>query len=263
MMRAGTVLLLVGLLLLVWSRPTFPPPTSPDVLRVGTANLSAQNAHPREASRVLAEVNADVLLLQEWTGQNLPPSAFPQSELQVVLSDARRGTHGAALLAKPSIVEAARVVSPPWDGPCAMPIVTARIRVGNEVAGLLGVHGPPPVPACWSSRDPYLQSVSDLVENGRTAQRLGVLPPGLPALLLGDLNALGWELGVLHESGLSDAFDRGSWRLGPTWTPHAWLPALARIDHLWVPTRRPIDGAWTVALPGSDHRALLADLEKQ
>ena len=263
MRRAGTLLVIVGLLLLVWSAPTHPGPKPPDVLRMGIANLSATNSHPKLASQVLAKTEVDILLLQEWTGHNVSASALQNAGLQFVLSDARRGTHGAALLATSSIVEAAQVVSPPWDGSCSMPIVTARIRVGEKRVGLLGIHAPPPTPPCWRSREPYLKAISDLIDKGAITQRLGVLRPGLPAILIDDVNALGWELDMMHESGLSDAFSKGSWRLGPTWTPHPWLPALARIDHFWAPDRWPIKGTWSVALPGSDHRALLTDLAKQ
>jgi endonuclease/exonuclease/phosphatase (EEP) superfamily protein YafD len=236
--------------------------SSSGVLRIATVNLKAQNAEPEQAAAALAGARPDVLLLQEWTGRNAGRTPFREAGLQLVRSDARRGTHGSALLARPGIVQAARVVSPPWSGPCAMPLMTARLRSGGASIGLIGAHGPPPVAGCQDSRAPYLRALATLVSDGRAARSVGVIPRGTPLVVAGDLNALGWEapLRSLTERGLTDGFDAGSWRLGPTWTPHPWLPALAAIDYLLMPAEWQAQGAWTVAVPGSDHRAVVVDV---
>lgn len=160
---------------------------------------------------------------------------------------------------------AARIVPAPWRGPCAMSLVTARLKIGDRRVGLIAAHTPPPAPACWSSRRPFLQGLARLVKDGRAVRSVGTASQGLPLVVAGDLNSLGWEgpLRQLAWLGLTDAFDEGTWRLGPTWSPTRWLPAFLPIDDLWSPQDMPIRGAWTLHVPGSDHRAVIADLSAE
>jgi endonuclease/exonuclease/phosphatase (EEP) superfamily protein YafD len=118
------------------------------------------------------------------------------------------------------------------------------------------------VAACRASRAPYLRALAALVQDGRTSRAVGAVAAGTPVLLAGDLNALRWEgsIRTLAGRGLADAFRAGSWRLGPTWSPHPWSPALARIDYVWMPEGASAEGAWALAVPGSDHRAVVADV---
>jgi endonuclease/exonuclease/phosphatase (EEP) superfamily protein YafD len=258
----------VAALALLWlaSRPSVPDgPSPPGTLRLGTVNLNAQNTRPEAATSALAAARLDVLVVQEWTGHNANLRMLREAGLQVVLSDARRGTHGAALLARRGAVLAARIVPAPWRGPCSMPLVTARLKIGDRRVGLIAAHAPPPVPACWSSRHPFLQGLARLVRDGRATRSIGTVSKGLPLVVAGDLNALGWEgpLRQLAGRGLTDAFDEGTWRLGPTWSPTRWLPALLPIDDLWSPQNMPVRGAWTLHVPGSDHRAVITDLSAE
>jgi endonuclease/exonuclease/phosphatase (EEP) superfamily protein YafD len=143
-----------------------------------------------------------------------------------------------------------------------MPLLTAWLRIGIRTVGMIAAHAPPPVSACWASRKPYLRAIVRLINNGRLSQSVGVIPKGMPVLLAGDFNALVWEepLRSMSGRGLANAFDAGSWRLGPTWSPTLWIPALVTIDHLWMPMKARADAAWTIPVPGSDHRAVLADV---
>lgn len=252
-------------LIALWlsSRPSIPSEKSADgVVRIGTVNLGYRNAEPDAAARALLQARPDVLILQEWTGRNLALTRLQKTGLKPVLSDERNGTHGSALLARSNLVLASRIAPSPWKGNCGMPLLTAQLRIGAKMVGLIAAHGPPPVSACWASRKPYLRSIISLIKNGRLTQSVGVAPKGIPVLLAGDLNALAWEepLRSISGRGLANAFDSGSWRLGPTWSPTWWSPALVTIDHIWLPTEASSNAAWTLLVPGSDHRAVLADI---
>lgn len=255
-------ILISGLALYFWSGSDQFHQKSADAFRVGTVNLSAQNRQPDEVAKALKKVHADLLLLQEWTGQNATLPTLRKARLDVVLSDARRGTHGAALLAKPGIVREAKVSPPPWRGPCAMPLVTALVEIEGKRFGVLGVHGPPPVPGCPDSRVPYLKAVASLVEEGRAAQRFGAVPTGMPILLLGDLNALSVEAPIqrLTSSGLKDASSTGALDYNPTWSPRWWMPRLLPLDYVLVPKSVVVQSAGTASIPGSDHSGLFVDL---
>ncbi len=256
---------LTVLLLAPWlcSRPSVPRKASAeDTVRVGAINLGYQNTQPDPAGRALAHALADVILLQEWTGRNISPTRLTEADLRVVLSDGRDGTHGSALLARPNLVQAASTAQPPWTGNCVTPLLTVRLDIEGRKIGIVGVHGPPPVLNCRRSRKPYLRAIARLVENGRLRESVGVIPAGTPVLLVGDLNALGWEepLRSMDDRGLTDAFDAGSWRLGPTWSPGWWSPSLVAIDYLWMPQEACARKAWTLSVLGSDHRAVVADI---
>ena len=255
-------------LIALWlsSRPSIPSEKSADgVVRIGTVNLGHRNAEPDAAARALLRARADVLILQEWTGRNLSLTRLRETGLKLVLSDERSGTHGSALLARSNLVQAVRIAPPLWKGNCAMPLLTARLRIGIRTVGMIAAHGPPPVSTCWDSRKPYLRAIVRLINNGRLSQSVGVIPKGMPVLLAGDLNALVWEepLRSMSDHGLTNAFDAGSWRLGPTWSPAWWSPALVTIDHIWMPMEASSNAAWTLQVPGSDHRAVLADISSR
>ena len=67
------------------------------------------------------------------------------------------------------------------------------------------------------------------------------------------------SLAALRESGLTDTHARLHWRPIGTWSSN-WVPYVARIDYVLVSDDVPVLGSWTVQLPGSDHRAVIADL---
>lgn len=261
-----SVFLGVGAFLIaLWlsSRPSIPSEKSADeVVRIGTVNLGYQNAEPDAAAKALSQARADVLILQEWTGRNLSLARLRETGLKLLLSDERSGSHGSALLARSNLVLASRIATPPWKGNCAMPLLSTQLRIGTKTVGLIAAHGPPPVSACRASRKPYLRAIVHLINNGRLNQSVGVIPKGMPVILAGDLNALAWEepLRSLSDRGLVNAFDAGSWRLGPTWSPTWWSPALVTIDHIWMPMEATSNAAWTLRVPGSDHRSVLADI---
>jgi endonuclease/exonuclease/phosphatase (EEP) superfamily protein YafD len=261
-----SVFLGVGAFLIaLWlsSRPSIPSEKSADeVVRIGTVNLGYQNAEPDAAAKALSQARADVLILQEWTGRNLSLARLRETGLKLLLSDERSGSHGSALLARSNLVLASRIATPPWKGNCAMPLLTARLRIGSQSVGIIAAHGPPPIATCSASRKPYLHAIVHRIHNGVLRQPVGVIPKGTSVLLVGDLNALAWEdpLRSMGKRGMADAFEAGSWRLGPTWSPVPWSPALVAIDHIWMPMEATSDAAWTLRVPGSDHRAVLADI---
>lgn len=236
--------------------------TPPGTLRIGSVNLNAQNDRPTLASRALARADADIIVLQEWTGHNASVAILRERGLDIVLSDARTGTHGTAILARPTLKVDSEIAPPPWQGACAMPLATAFLRTRNHHVGLLGVHGPPPISSCRPSRTPYLRAVAELVDHGKLRERVGAIPAGTPVILLGDLNALPWEdpIDELSGRGLVDGFDAGSWMLGLTWSPSEWLPPVARLDYVWVPQAWGVLASRKLAIPGSDHEGVFVDL---
>jgi endonuclease/exonuclease/phosphatase family metal-dependent hydrolase len=121
---------------------------------------------------------------------------------------------------------------------------------GGEAVDLACVHPHPPKP-------PWSRGVA------RWRQELAVLPPpgDLPRVVAGDFNAtLDHALfrGVLR-LGYADAALQAGNALAPTWGPAGRL-ALITIDHVLVDRRCAVLASSVHAVPGSDHRAVYAEV---
>ena len=88
-------------------------------------------------------------------------------------------------------------------------------------------------------------------------------PTGQLRVLAGDFNATldHGELRRLLGRGYRDAAEQAGSGLRPTWpTDGSLLPAVVTIDHVLADRRVRVASARTVAIPGSDHRGVLAEL---
>jgi endonuclease/exonuclease/phosphatase family metal-dependent hydrolase len=86
---------------------------------------------------------------------------------------------------------------------------------------------------------------------------------GPPRLLAGDFNATldHAELRRLLDRGYRDAAEQAGVALRPTWPgDRALIPTVVTIDHVLADRRIRVISVRTVAIPGSDHRGVLADL---
>lgn len=283
----------LGFGFLFLSRPDSPPfPAKPaGALRVCAANLNFGNHRPSELTRQLLSARPDILLLAEWTGANADPETLRRAGYRLVLDHPRMGTHGLALFVHDGFEATARLHEAPISGPCRLPFLVARLRVGDRfLAGglssapsqtgisshgqpategpsrnitFLGVHAPPPVPSCKGTNLPYLEALAALLAAGRLREDLGPGRKGDPVLLAGDLNALPTSraLATLHRAGLTDLLGLSPGRaFKPTWSPLPAIPSMIRIDYILAgPAFKPLS-ARTLDFPASDHRAVLADL---
>jgi len=262
----GAAGITVGLALVVVGSvsPTDDPPAGSrgdGILRIASANLAFDNPRSREVSAVIGKLDADVLVVLEWTGGNLLPERASGPAWRVALDEPRPGAHGVLVLVRRTLEAEAALEPTPVPGPCPMPIATARIHTGGEWVSLLGVHAPPPIPECEDTNLPTLRFLAGVVEHGRLATDLGAARRGDRVILAGDLNApppspgLGW----LRGAGLVDTYADRRWLPRGTWASTVG-PHLVRLDYVLVSREVPVLGSWAVDLPGSDHRAVIADL---
>ena len=244
--------------------PTGLPPQTdrhgPSV-RIAAANLAFNNRESEAAGRRVADLGADVLILLEWTGLNADGHQGDGS-WTVLLDEPSRGAHGVRVLARTWLEAQASLVPTPVVGPCPMPIAAARVRFGRGWLAILGIHAPPPIAECEETNAPTLSSLANIVSDGRLTRDVGAARRGDPVVIAGDFNALpgSRELSPLRYVGLVDTHMSRHWRPIGTWTPSKSVPHLLRIDYVLAPEDIPIIGSWTVNLPGSDHRAVVAEL---
>jgi len=231
-------------------------PTSEPGWRLVSANVQAyspEGAAPMEA--VLAGLQADVLFTLEKRGESIAGMRRVADNFDTDLS---RPSHGTAVFCKDGLACEGQITEEFGVAACSMPI--GLVRVSGETC-VVGLHLPPPVGKCQDGRGPYYSEVARHLRDGGLSGDWGPCRATDAVLLIGDLNTVAG--GRVHRSlvalGFSDPLRwRGihavSWPAGGGW-PN--LPLL-RLDHLLTGFGVGVGNVGYVALPDSDHKALVA-----
>jgi endonuclease/exonuclease/phosphatase (EEP) superfamily protein YafD len=245
--------LLVPLLILgVEYGPQLAPQRVPSgrPLRVATANLHYRNPEPEALAKALRTLDADVIAVQELTvdtSRRLVRELAGEYRNRVLYP--RTDSEGLGVFSRFPLER----LHPPELGVGSCRCQTVNIQGGGISATLFNIHLPRPVLGIRrfdASRQ--AGTVDVLVREAHDAP--------YPALLVGDFN-----VGDRHylyrrlRAGLGDAHRDAGWGLGLTWSLQNRVP-FARIDYVLH------DESWGTrsisrqAIPGSDHRALVAEL---
>jgi endonuclease/exonuclease/phosphatase (EEP) superfamily protein YafD len=223
------------------------PAASGPVLRVLTVNLFAGRADAAAVVALAHRVGADVLFLQELTGDAV--ARLKQAGLGDLMpqevTEFRGGLRGSGIYSRFPLGEV-----PPQASPRAARPAAVLELPGGQAVELACVHPRPP-------RPPWPQGVA------RWREQLAELPPpgDRPRVLAGDFNAT-VDHAVFREVlrlGYADAGRQAGNALAPTWGP-AGKPALITLDHVLVDQRCAVRASSVHAVPGSDHRAVYAEI---
>lgn len=248
---ALTALALVGVVApraLPGDRPAVDGPT----LRLLTANLLAGAGSAETLVELVRRERVDVLALQEFTPRAQADldrlglaGLLPHRQL-----NAEVGTTGSALYARFPLTD-----------------VGLRRNAGfafSQAYGTLAVPGAPPLRV--ESAHPAAPHAPSVVPDWRTD--LTAQPPATPdgrlSILAGDFNAT-LDHALLRDllaTGYVDAADAVGAGLAGTWGPYDGdlIPPVT-IDHVLVDRRIAVRAVTVPALPGSDHRPVLAVLQ--
>lgn len=219
-------------------------------LRVLTANLLAGRAEVPALVRIVRERAIDVVAVQEFT-----PSAAAELDRHGMaeLMPHRRlnpvvGTEGSGLYSRHPLTDTG-----------------VRRNEGGftQAYGTVRVPGGPPV--IVESAHPAAPYSIAMVRWWRIdlANQPRATPDGPIRILAGDFNATldHAPLRALLDSGYQDAADAAGAGLTGTWGPYDGdrIPPVT-IDHVLVDRRVGVRNVWVHELPGSDHRAVAAEL---
>ncbi|MEZ0293199.1 MAG: endonuclease/exonuclease/phosphatase family protein [Solirubrobacteraceae bacterium] len=216
-------------------------------LRVMTFNLERGGADPEAIARLVARAHVDVLSLQEVdAGAVAELDAALRDELPSHVTALGEGTHGTALYARGTI----------------RPLDAAHGSLNDQARALVAVPGAQAVELL--AVHPLAPASAERVDRWRADMR--ALPSATPdagvRILAGDFNATldHAELRRLIATGYVDAASVVGEGLRPSWPVGRLLPPVT-IDHVLADRRCGVRGVEVHKLPGSDHRAVIAELQ--
>jgi len=231
--------------------PSRQPAAGGPLLRILTANLLAGRAAPAELVGLSARMNADVLLVQELTGDaenGLKRAGLGDLLPYRVMPLTQSGLAGTAIYSR----------YPLRDGPAAAAVSAARCSArldlpSGQSVQVVCVHPKPPKPPWRPEATARWRS-----------QLAGLPPPGdCPQILAGDFNATldHAQFRRLLRLGYVDAASQAGHGLDLTWGPEPHRrPALLAIDHVLADRRCAILATSAHQVTGSDHWAFYAEL---
>ncbi len=224
------------------------PPASAPGLRVVSSNLYVLNPDPAAAGRALRALRPDVLVVPELTPAGLAGlrASGLLRDLPHRAVDLAGRPEGVGLFSRLPLTDVVlqRV------GPRVLP--RATVQVDGQPVRLVAGHPLPPL-LTWEGL--WRDALQELADEARGAS--------LPVVVAGDLNADRDHapFRALLDAGLRDAHDERGRGLARTWPAGR---AVLQLDHVLVrdgdDARLAVRAVREVAVPGSDHRAVLADL---
>ena len=248
-----------GVVVLAWlaGQPSFRPASGSasvcgESFRFATANLLISNQNFRNLIPALQRIDADVLVTQETSGAFWRQAGALRRLYPYRVARQRRpsGVYAVVLWSKyPLLGGAAGVMTP------ERPIFAkARVDLGaGGVVTVLGLHFAWPIIGAHRGQ---LAGVSTLRGSG-----------GGPLVAMGDFNASRWSWAMARVGALTDARLVGGYRR--TWAgpypalfglPQLPEPIGLQLDHILISEDLHPCAIWTEVLPGSDHRALVAEI---
>jgi endonuclease/exonuclease/phosphatase family metal-dependent hydrolase len=222
--------------------PVPAPVASGRQVRIMSANLYMGRADVKTIVELVREHNVDVLNLEELTPKEA--GEFDRAGLFDVLPyrvlKAASGGEGSGMASRYPLTELSLA------GPSLLAQPSARVDLGGASLEVVTVHAVPPTTsvATWKSE------IGGLPAPDRTIR-----------VLAGDFNATldHATFRRLLKSGYADAGERRGQGFRPTWPSRRWSPPVT-IDHVVVDSRVSVTGYEVFDLPGSDHRAVFAQL---
>jgi endonuclease/exonuclease/phosphatase family metal-dependent hydrolase len=217
------------------------------MLRVLTVNLYRGRADAEVVVDTVRQADADVLFLQELTADAV--TRLKQAGLEDLLPHAqlepRRGSHGSGIYSRFPLSEGPRLA----PVRAAQPTALLELSSGKAVE-LVCVH-----PAAPASR---------LGGAVRWREELAMLPPPgeLPRVLAGDFNATLDHAAFrdVLRLGYADAALQAGKAMTPTWGPPG-KGAMLTLDHVLVDRGCAVLACSVHLVPGSDHRAVYAEIQ--
>ncbi|MBN2091392.1 endonuclease/exonuclease/phosphatase family protein [candidate division KSB1 bacterium] len=270
---AGVNFLLILIVLFIVSTKTTIPPKELPSLRIACANVNYRNQYLEELCTQLYKLDADILIINEWSGNNPAPDSL--SGMKMLFGEIGE-KHGTAVFANEMIREMIHAesfyTSIQENQNCRDPMAAIRFSSDSFVMSIIGVHVPPPhLKKCRKFREPSLDELVNFVSNGQAKNTINIIQKNDPLIIMGDFNSLKTDTKVQEflKKGLIDVVSEHVKGYCPTWptrVPHFkslyFMPLVPviRIDHIFASKSFNTKNAGCFKIPGSDHRGLFLDI---
>lgn len=266
--RAAIAIMLVVCACLAWCVvPRAVPGDAPAggrPLRLLTTNLNGGRGDATVIVDLVRDLRVDVLSVQEltWSAREQLAAAGLGALLPYHVGRAEfRGPEGSGVYARHPLKERTGLFQPVGHH---MPVVEVALPGGPAVEVVV-VHPVAPVPATVPEWEAGIAALPPAPTTASTAGPAVASASGLSRVLAGDFNAT-LDHAVfrrLLDTGYTDAAAATGQGLVPTWPMSRRgrsLPPLVTIDHVLTDARAGAVSTRVYDVPGSDHRALFADL---
>ncbi len=227
-------------------------------LRLMSMNITAGNKLSTDDQEAMLQSEPDIIVLVEWTGDNLDLSKFEKAGYSQIINHPRKVVHGLCILSK--LEGRATIIESPVETPCALPIGQFRFEFEDRFYCLFAIHAPPPVLSCQGTNASYLQEIATWLSEGRLNQDKDIGMRNDLVLLAGDFNTLPKTASIdaFKAAGFSDYFHPYNLSKA-TWKPMNSIPYLARIDYILFPDELLCKEQFRFEIKKSDHLGLIAD----
>ncbi len=266
-------LLLATIVLVLVSTQKNIPPKATNAIRIACANVNYRNQHLEELRAQLCKLDADVLIINEWSGKNPLPVSL--TGMEMLLGEFSE-KHGTAVFVNEILKERIQAelfyTAIQENQNCRDPMAAIRILVDSSPLSIIGVHIPAPhLKRCRKFRVPSLEELLNFVSDGRSKTAINIIQKNDPLIIIGDFNSLKSDNKVqeFSKNGLIDVISEYVTGYCPTWparVPHFkslyFLPLIPviRIDHIFASRELNIKNAGCFKIPGSDHHGLFLDI---
>ncbi|QNN22149.1 hypothetical protein HED60_07640 [Planctomycetales bacterium ZRK34] len=231
---------------LVQYLPASAPPLTAPSLTLTTANLRGTNATPDEAFKALLALDADLLLLQEYTpAMHVKFGPDLEAKYPYKITEPREGFYGQAVYAKVPLGGVTLTQPPLADDD--HPLIRFSILLGADRVTIYNLH----LRWQWlgAGRHQFAELMNQLARETS------------PVILAGDFNMTNTspQSAALVSAGFRDAADLLGQGLAATWPIHRTAEYFAwpgfRIDHVYLSPELTTADFSLLQTPGSDHRA--------
>ncbi|HEU5038562.1 MAG TPA: endonuclease/exonuclease/phosphatase family protein [Nocardioides sp.] len=226
-----------------------PPADGADPLVVMAANIAQGDGDAIELVRIAGEEHVDLLVVEEITAADL--ADMERSGIADLLpyrvGEPRSGSDGVMVFSRTELGPAERTDT--WH--------EGWVVTRDDLTVVATHPQAPTLPDVWSDDHAVL------LETVRDHE---------PDLVLGDFNATADHapMRALADAGYRDVGELANQGWQPTWPSEGRVrvlgvpvPSVAQIDHVLVGPRLAAIGMHTVAIPGSDHRAVVAEVARK
>ena len=237
-------------------------PKKQNVLRIATANINYENPNQLQTSKQLAKVNADILMILEYTGSNFNISYFENNGYKIIVGRPINSPQGIFTIIKNDISAKGELTKIPYMSPCQMPLATIRFKINDEYISIWGVHAPPPVPACKYKTSFTIKKLATYIINGQLVKNFGISQAGDLIIMVGDFNIFWFHPAIseLKQSGLIDSYAKLHFIPATTWSPFSWFPQFIGLDYIFCSDKIKVINSFVIKINGSDHGCVITDI---